>query len=71
MNKDLNSGTYSGTEVVHLTRRSCKDIELTVITDTIGTGGGDKIEELLDSDFGFTCITNESCDHRELEASFT
>ena len=24
MNKDLNSGTYSGTEVVHLTRRSCK-----------------------------------------------
>jgi len=23
MNKDLNSGTYSGTEVVHLTRRSC------------------------------------------------
>ena len=48
-----------------------KDIELTVITDTIGTGGGDKIEELLDSDFGFTCITNECCYHRELEASFT
>ena len=23
MNKDLNSGTNSGTEVVHLTRRSC------------------------------------------------
>ena len=45
-----------------------KDFELTVINDAIGTG---KIEELLDSDFGFTCITNESCDHRELEASFT